>query len=180
MKRLYFFRARTDNSPKARARRAWNRSWRFVAVGAAGAGMMYMLDPAAGHRRRAMARDRTTAAARHTWRRAERAGRRSTAGGYGVYRKALYAWRPAEPPANDQMLTDRVLSIVYRDREIPHGRFNVNVEEGVVVLRGQFDRPEEIQHLEKQVRKVPGVKDVRSYLHLPQTPAPNKQDVRHA
>jgi osmotically-inducible protein OsmY len=169
-----------DENARTRVRRTWRRVWKVGAGGAAGAGLMYLLDPINGRRRRAQARDRSGGAVRHTWHRAERAGRRSAAGGYGIYRKALYAWRPAEPAANDQMLTDRVLSIVYRDREIPHGHLNVNVEDGVVVLRGQFEKPEEIRHLEREVRKVPGVKDVQSYLHLPETPAPNKQQARQA
>jgi hypothetical protein len=151
-----------------------------VAGAAAGAGVMYIFDPSAGRRRRSLAKDRSAGAVRRGWRRTERAGRRTMAGGYGAYRKARYAWRSAEPAANDQMLTDRVLSIVYRDRAIPHGHLNVNVEDGVVVLRGQFSQPEEIRRVEDDVRRVPGVKGVQSYLHLPETPAPNKQDARMA
>ncbi|MGH2559249.1 MAG: BON domain-containing protein [Thermomicrobiales bacterium] len=180
MKQLIPFRFHREEERHSRAGTVWRRFWKVGAGGVAGAGLMYVLDPATGRRRRSQARDRSAGALRHSWRRMERAGRRGAAGGYGVYRKALFAWRPAEPAANDQMLTDRVLSIVYRDRAIPHGHLNVNVEDGVVVLRGQFDQPDDIQRVENDVRKVPGVKGVKSHLHLPETPAPNKQDARLA
>jgi osmotically-inducible protein OsmY len=64
-----------------------------------------------------------------------------------------------------------VESHIFRDPEVPQGRINLNVEDGVVVLRGQLERPEQIRHLEASVRKVPGVKGVKNLLHLPGAPA---------
>lgn len=178
MRRILLPRLRTDREPQSR--RTWRSAWRFGAGGAVGAGLMFLLDPNQGRRRRALTRDRTAGTMRHGARRFQRLGRRTGADAYGVWRKLLFAWRPAEPAPNPQTLTDRVLSEVYRDQEIPHGRLNVNVEEDVVVLRGQLDDPNDIRHVENRIRKVPGVQDVRSYIHLPNTPAPNKEDALHA
>jgi hypothetical protein len=165
---------------KKSRRPALQRIWPLGIATIGGAGMMFLFDPSAGHRRRALARDRTAGSVRHGWHRAERFSVRAQAGLYGLQRKAFYAWRPAEPVANDQMLTDRVLSILYRDRDISEGHLNINVEEGVVVLRGQLDRADQIRHVEDKVKKVPGVTGIRSYLHLPATPAPNKLDALRA
>jgi hypothetical protein len=154
--------------------------WRFGAGSAAGAGLMYFLDPAEGRRRRAQTVDQTAGAVRHTARRIGRAARRLGADGYGLWRRALYAWRPAEPAANAPTLTDRVMSQVYRDPSIPQGQLNINVEDDVVVVRGELNHPEDIRALEAKIRDVPGVRDVRSYLHLPHTPAPNTLEAREA
>jgi len=51
---------------------------------------------------------------------------------------------------------------------------NVNAENGVVYLRGQVPRPEMIEELARQARKVKGVRDVQNLLHLPETPAPTQ------
>ena len=74
------------------------------------------------------------------------------------------------------MLAHKVETELCRDPSIDKERININAEDGVVVLRGELERPEQIRKLEEAVRKVPGVRDVRSHLHLPHTPPPNKQD----
>lgn len=159
------------------------RVW-LVAVGsaatAAGAGVMYLFDPQQGRRRRHLAVDRTRAAIRHTGRRAGRWGRRLSAETYGTVQRVRHRWDRAEPAANDETLADRVKSEIFRDPTVPQGRVNLNVEDGVVVLRGQLDRPEQIRDLTEAARKVPGVRDVESYLHLPGTVPPNKQDAMSA
>src|SRR3954454_9536125 len=81
---------------------------------------------------------------------------------------------PPEAPANDQTLTDRVLSQAFRDLNVPKNRINVNVEDGVVVLHGVLEQQEHIRKVESAVKKVPGVRDVQSYLHLADTPAPQE------
>ena len=105
------------------------------------------------------------------WRRMERWSRRAGAGVYGLAQKARHLGQPAELAANDEALVDRVQSIVFRNPEMPKGRVNINVEDGVVVLRGELDRAEQIQELEAAARKVPGVRDVTNHLHLPHTMA---------
>jgi hypothetical protein len=170
-----FWRSNTQQQPPR-----WRRFWRFGAGGAAGAGAMYFLDPAEGRRRRVQTVDQTAGATRRVGRRAGRIGRRLGADGYGLWRKALYAWRPASPAANEPTLADRVMSQVYRDPSIPQGQLNINVEDDVVVVRGELPHQEDIRDLESKIRDVPGVRDVRSYLHLPNTPAPNTLDARAA
>src|SRR5207244_783029 len=78
--------------------------------------------------------------------------------------------------ADGRTLLDRVESELFRDRSIPHGRLNLEVEGTTVILRGQLDDGEEMFKVEQAVRKVPGVTAVNSLLHVPGTPAPNKAD----
>ena len=56
----------------------------------------------------------------------------------------------------------------------------VDVEDGVVFLRGQLRGPEDIRSVEDAVREVPGVSEVRSLLHTAGSPAPNKAEAREA
>lgn len=51
----------------------------------------------------------------------------------------------------------------------------MNVEAGVVYLRGQLDSAEEIDRLTEAVREVEGVGAVRSLLHLPGEEPPTKE-----
>jgi BON domain len=142
---------------------------------AAGAGLMYLFDPTAGRRRRALLRDRLAATGRRGVRRLGKLWRRTGAEVYGLSRRAAHPHLRERPAPSDAALADRVRSIAFRDRDVPDGRINVNVEDGVVVLRGQLDRPEQIREVEAAVRRIEGVHEVESHLHLPQSPAPNKQ-----
>jgi osmotically-inducible protein OsmY len=72
---------------------------------------------------------------------------------------------------DDATLVDKVESIVFRDHDVPKGQININAENGVVFLRGQVERPELVETLEKRVRKVGGVKDVENLLHTAEYPS---------
>jgi hypothetical protein len=146
--------------------------WRMLLAGAAGAALAYFFDPDRGRRRRNMTRDRVTGALRHQYSRAERLGRAASAQAYGLKQKVTHPVSEDEAPPNDATLTQRVESEVFRHPSVPKGRINVNAEEGVIVLRGELDRPDQITDIENAVRNVPGVLDVRNLLHLPGTPAP--------
>jgi hypothetical protein len=138
---------------------------------AAGAALAYLLDPDNGRRRRNMSRDRVGAAFRRGFRGLAKGSRAAGAEAYGLTRRITHL-RPEEPiPENDPTLVRRVESEVFRDPAIPKGQINVNAEAGVVVLRGELDRPEQINTLEAAVRRVPGVRDVKNLLHLPSTSA---------
>jgi osmotically-inducible protein OsmY len=50
----------------------------------------------------------------------------------------------------------------------------VNAENGKIVLRGEVEKPELIQDLEKKTKKVQGVTEVENLLHTPGSPAPTK------
>jgi hypothetical protein len=52
----------------------------------------------------------------------------------------------------------------------------VNVVDGVVWLRGEVKRPEQIRSLERKARSVPEVRGVENLLHLVKTPAPTRAD----
>jgi osmotically-inducible protein OsmY len=78
------------------------------------------------------------------------------------------------PDLDDATLAHKVESILFRDREVPKGRINVNAENGVVFLRGEVDGPDLLQTLENRVGKVKGVKGVENLLHLPGQPPPDR------
>jgi osmotically-inducible protein OsmY len=78
---------------------------------------------------------------------------------------------PKATETDDGTLKARVESTLFRDPEVPKGDININVEHGVVVLRGEVRRPEQIRDLESAVEEIPGVLAVENLLHLPGTPA---------
>jgi hypothetical protein len=143
----------------------------IAAGGALGALVMFFTDPDRGRRRRAMTLDRTAGFARRTGRPTGRAGRRAAATASGLAIRAWHLPQRPQPVANDQMLTDRIVSQVFRGLDVSPGRVNVDVCDGVATLRGQLDRLEQIRALEHAVEKIPGVRHVESHLHLPETPA---------
>ena len=138
---------------------------------AAGALLSWFFDPQNGRRRRAVARDRMAATFRRTAREAERKSRYYAGKKEGLKHTVTSSGRDAFP--NDATLQHKIESEVLRD--FPSGGVNINVEEGVAVLRGTLDDPAQINELTERVRKVDGVVDVRSLLHLPNTPAPTWQ-----
>jgi osmotically-inducible protein OsmY len=72
-------------------------------------------------------------------------------------------------------LARKVETEIFRDPEVPKGQIDVNAEGGVVILRGEVERPELIKDLEEKTRSVQGVKDVENLLHTPDTEAPMHQ-----
>jgi osmotically-inducible protein OsmY len=150
---------------------------RIVLFAAAiGAALTYFFDPDRGRRRRAMARDRSSGAARQGARRVARLGRRGGAEAYGVTQKVRHRKEEPKPQPDDVTLARKVETEIFRSAEVPKGKINVNAVDGVVELRGEADRPEMIRDLEDQVRSIPGVQDVRNMLHLPESPAPTSPE----
>ena len=145
---------------------------RFVLGMGVGAALAYFLDPDRGRRRRALARDRAGSLARRAGRRAEKTARHLGGIAQGL------AWRVRHPAPhiqkvpNDETLTRKVESAIFRDPGIPKGDINVNVECGIAVLRGQVQRPEHITTLGEKARAVRGILAVDNRLHLPHLPAP--------
>jgi osmotically-inducible protein OsmY len=72
----------------------------------------------------------------------------------------------AEERLNDPALARKVESEVFRDGSLPKGDINVNVEYGVVYLRGELHDREQMDELVARTRKVNGVKGVENLLHL--------------
>jgi hypothetical protein len=134
---------------------------------AGGAASAFLLDRARGRARRARLLDQAGAGLRRLTRRGGQVvGRaRSEVGGRLA---AARAARTADPrPLDDATLTDRVQSIVFRDASVPKGRLNVNVERGIVVLRGEVTDDATRSRLIAAVEEVDGVWSVRDLLHLP-------------
>jgi osmotically-inducible protein OsmY len=119
-----------------------------------------------------MARDRSSGVARQGARRAARVGRWGSAEAYGVTQKIRHRTEEPKPQPDDVTLARKVETEIFRSADVPKGKINVNAVDGVVELRGEADRPEMIRDLEDQVRNIPGVRDVRNMLHLPETAAP--------
>jgi hypothetical protein len=139
---------------------------RFLRLAAIGAALAYFFDPQQGARRRNMARDRFLAFFRQSGRRAARAGRGVGAEAHGLKQKATHM-REEPKTFDDQTLKAKVESEVFRPADAPKGDVNVNVENGVVYLRGQVERPEIVNELEDRVRSVQGVERVENLLHTP-------------
>lgn len=146
----------------------------FLLTGAAGAATVYFLDPDSGRRRRALVRDRSGAMLRRGSRQLRRLRRKTSSEVYGFKQKATHLWPEESAPANDETLTQRVESEIFRDPKWPKGEINIQTDHGIVSLRGELSSRGDIERLEAAVRKVPGVRDVENLLHLPNTPAPNK------
>ena len=77
---------------------------------------------------------------------------------------------------DDERLVARVRSEVLRRADVPTRDVHVDVYEGCVTLRGQLQTVAEIERVVDRTRRVDGVTEVRSYLHLPGTPPPNKAE----
>ena len=143
---------------------------------AIGAALTYFFDPDRGRRRRAMARDRSGATAREGARRLTRLGRWGRAEAYGVTQRIRHRKEEPKPPPDDVTLARKVETEIFRSADVPKGKINVNAVDGVVELRGEADRAEMIGDLEDQVRKIPGVRDVRNMLHVPGAEAPTSPE----
>ena len=144
---------------------------KFVFGGVLGTLGALFFDPQEGRRRRAMLVDRSAALFRRTGRRAERAGR-----GVGVRVSGMsqQVQHLKEEPKDfdDVTLARKVETEIFRDADVPKGQIDVNVQEGVVQLRGEVPNPDMLNDLVAKTRNVQGVRDVESLLHLPGTPAP--------
>ena len=54
---------------------------------------------------------------------------------------------------------------MFRPANVPKGSISVNVNDGVVELRGEIADQQQIDELGDTAKKVDGVKDVRNLLH---------------
>jgi gas vesicle protein len=124
---------------------------KFVFGGVLGTVGALFLDPQHGRRRRKELVDRAGALFRQTGARAERAGRKDF---------------------DDVTLARKVETEIFRDAHVPKGQIDVNVQHGVVQLRGEVPNPDMLNDLVEKTRKVQGVREVESLLHLPGTEAP--------
>jgi osmotically-inducible protein OsmY len=134
------------------------------AAGAVGLAAGYFLDPESGRRRRHKARDRALAVIRRGTDRTGREAEYRAGQVEGKVEAAKSQARPEKPAANDQALAERVKSEIFQPADAPKGSINVNVENGVVYLRGEVKQPDQIRKLVEQAGAVDGVSAVENLL----------------
>ena len=81
---------------------------------------------------------------------------------------------PASERLNDPGLQAKVESEIFRSEDAPKDKVSVNVEDGVVYLRGEVPDRAKMDELVAAARKVDGVKGVENLTHLPSEAAPTK------
>ena len=118
---------------------------RLAFAGAIGAAFAYFFDPDNGRKRRKKAIGKAT--------------------------KAITRVGRAERP-DDVTLARKVESKIFDGLDVPKSQINVNVEDGVVYLRGELEQPDLIEDLGAQARKVKGVRAVENLLHVPGDESP--------
>jgi osmotically-inducible protein OsmY len=154
---------------------AWSAP-KQIAIGlggiAAGAAGVYFLDRRNGKRRRHDIRDKAASFARSRGADLRRAVEYRKGQAAGVAHRATPQGDDRE--FDDLTLADKVRSEALRPRDVPAGAVNVNVEEGVVFLRGEIEDQERIEQLVQATLAVEGVTSVESLLHLPGEQAPTK------
>ena len=137
------------------------KTWtRLAAAVAAGAALMYYLDPQSGRRRRALLRNRGASAGQDAGRLVRDNSREAVDRAGDVLRRARGAL-VGTPPADDVLL-DRIRSRMGHVIEHP-GQVNVDVQQGFVVLRGRASI-EEIEDLTLQLGAMRGVTGVDNRL----------------
>ena len=137
----------------------------YIAAAAGGAAFMYFADQQNGRRRRHVTRDRALSLARQGTRRGRKLVHHVSSDAKGYVERAKHA------RGGGAEELDKVESIVFRDRDVPKGRININAENGVVFLRGEVDSPELVSALEERVAKVRGVRGVKNLLNASASPA---------
>ncbi len=153
----------------------------LVAAASVGALAMYYLDRQQGRRRRALLGDRATHLA-HRFRRlprvVQREGRYARGKLHGLEHDAaeLAGMTKHAGVPDDETLVARVRSEAIRHTDLHAGQINVDAYEGCVTLRGQLADEEEIERLLDATKSIDGVREVRSYLHVRGTQAPNKAE----
>jgi osmotically-inducible protein OsmY len=145
---------------------------RFAFGATLGAAFVYFFDPENGRKRRKDAIKRTAKA----FRQAGRRGQGAVSQAQGLKAKATHLKEREKPQPDDVTLARTVESEIFRSPDVPKGQINVNVEDGVVYLRGELEQPDLIKDLEAQARKVQGVLGVENLLHVPGQEAPAKAD----
>ena len=155
--------------PQSRGRRTGR--WRSLLLGLGiGALVQYLRDPQLGRTRRARLKDQASARVRRPLRRAEAEYRKKSKLARDRARGAAHEVTTRDRdrvPDDDQSLVDKVRSEALGGEEWRPYTINVDAVDGVVTLRGQLDRQDQIDAAEDAVGRIPGVQRVESFLHLP-------------
>ncbi|HEV2060072.1 MAG TPA: BON domain-containing protein [Solirubrobacteraceae bacterium] len=138
----------------------------LFAAGAATARLAGYLDK----RRRHIARDRAAAAARDLAQAADRKARYTAGVVTGALQETATPLRGRQREYDDVTLARKVESELFRPADAPKESVSINVHNGIVELRGEVKRPEDIKELEAATQKIEGVKNVHNLLHTPGSP----------
>ena len=145
----------------------------FALGAAAGAAAAHFLDPDSGRKRRNHMRDQAQSTATS----AASAMQSQAQYAAGVVKGAAHTATPhgtrLEEP-DDVTLARKVETAIFRPHDAPKGTVSVDVQAGVVYLRGEAS-PEWIDRLARDARQVAGIKGVKNLLHTPGTPAPTPE-----
>ena len=130
-----------------------------------GAGAAYLFDPTEGKRRRHMLFDRTARAVRKVARFAAKKTRFVGGRFRGLVAGARHIGsRPAA--TDDATVLQRIRSDAYREAGVSTKEVDVSVEAGVARLHGSLASPSLADDLVREVRKVPGVRDVEAAIQV--------------
>ncbi len=151
----------------------------MIRGGLLGAALAYLFDPVSGKGRRARLRDQAGAIGRKASTRADKLSRHASNVIEGKKHELLDTG-DAERSMDDVTIADRIRSEVIGRPGLEADGVLVDVHDGVVHLRGELRNPERIEEVVDLTRTVPGVRRVENLVHLPGTPAPNKQAARSA
>jgi hypothetical protein len=158
----------------------------FIA-GAAAAAVRYLFDPEQGDARRTRLKEQVLSRLGDVGGRAKGS---ATSAAQQLKERAAELKDTAAPATStivvevaevdDQQLLARVQTDVLGRVDVPKDRIVVNVEDGIVVLRGELDSQAQIDDVLEKVGAVSGVRLIDSLLHVHGTPAPNKQEALRA
>jgi osmotically-inducible protein OsmY len=137
------------------------KRWAMLGGLGLGAGLMYILDPSSGRKRRQAVTDKAGTLRRTSAAAIGRVSRDIGKEAWGLLAEAQGAF---EGPIDDDVLAERVRARLERSVTQPHG-VRVSVETGVVTLGGTVPAAE-FDRLVSAVLRVRGVRDVNDQLDV--------------
>ena len=137
----------------------------------AGIGVAYFLDPQQGKRRRRVLRARLGRLLRRGARLGVKRARFASGRLAGLVARARHRIVPPARSVDDQTVMQRIRSDALRDVGISTGEVDVEVRDGVAVLRGSVGSRSLADDLVDRVRGVAGVQSVEDALEVAAEPA---------
>jgi osmotically-inducible protein OsmY len=141
----------------------------FVSGAAVGAATAHFLDPDSGRSRRTRLKAQASSKASSVTSQATSTASHAAAKAKGT---AASAAPTGTPDLDDVSLARKVETEIFRDPAAPKGEVSVDVQAGVVYLRGTVDDEAWIDRFADEAKRVDGIEGVKNLLHRPGTPAP--------